>query len=129
MAYEAYATAEYYKTAYGGTAVPDGEIEKALKTASRHIDSLTCNRIVGRGIGGLTEFQREIVMEACCEQADFEYENRELFDSALSGYSINGVNMQFGNSPNFRTAGGIPVKNGTYAKLEQTGLCCRIAGV
>ena len=50
MAYEPYATPEYYREAYGGSVISEDELEKALRQASRHIDSLTYNRIVGRGL-------------------------------------------------------------------------------
>ena len=49
MAYEPYATPDYYRQEYCGKIVPEDELEKALRQASRHIDSLTYNRIeIGR---------------------------------------------------------------------------------
>ncbi len=36
-------------------------------------------------------------------QADFEWQNREIFDMMVQGYSINGVSMQFGESWNVAT--------------------------
>ena len=57
MAYTAYAAPEYYLTVYKGTVIPEEELEKSLRRASRHIDSLTFNRIVGYGFGELTGFQ------------------------------------------------------------------------
>ncbi len=54
MAYEPYVTPEYYQTEYEGSAVPADELKKALRQASRHIDSLTYNRIVGQGFSNLT---------------------------------------------------------------------------
>ena len=47
MAYEPYATPDYYRQEYCGKIVPEDELEKALRQASRHIDSLTYNRIAG----------------------------------------------------------------------------------
>ena len=41
MAYEPYATPDYYRQEYCGKIVPEDELEKALRQASRHIDSLT----------------------------------------------------------------------------------------
>ena len=46
MSYEPYVTYEYYCDAYKGNVIPMDELDKALKQASRHIDSLTYNRIV-----------------------------------------------------------------------------------
>lgn len=124
MAYEPYATEDYYKSEYGGTSIPETELRKYLKTASRHIDSLTYNRIVGRGISSLTEFQQEIIKETVCRQAEFEYENADEISSVLSSYSINGVSAQFGSSWNVFTDKGIAMKRDNYAFLSQTGLCC-----
>ena len=126
MPYEPYVTYEYYCDAYKGDVIPMDELDKALKQASRHVDSLTYNRIVGRGFSDLTPFQQEIVQEVCCMQADFEWQNREIFDMILQGYSINGVSMQFGESWNVTTQKGIPMRRDVYEQLCQTGLCCRL---
>lgn len=115
-----YATIEDYK----GDIPPD-LISKYLKTASRHIDTLTYNRIVGKGFDKLTEFQREIIKETVCMQADFEYKNAEIFDMVLQSYSINGVSMKFGESWNVYIQNGIPIQRDVYAFLSQTGLTCR----
>ena len=127
MAYEPYATEDYYKSEYGGASIPETELKKYLKTASRHIDSLSYNRIVGRGISSLTEFQQEIIRETVCRQAEFEYENADEISSVLSSYSINGVSAQFGSSWNVFTDKGIAMKRDDYAFLSQTGLCCLLA--
>lgn len=127
MTYEPYATPEIYETVYGGSAIPEMEQKRALITASRHIDSLTYNRIVGRGFSELTPFQQEIVREVCCLQADFEYENADELETVLSGYSINGVSAQFGSFWNVYMENGVAMKRDVYALLSQTGLCCRIA--
>ena len=126
MAYRPYATEDYYLNQYGGEITPKDILEKALKNASRHIDSLTYNRIVGRGISSLTEFQQEIIREVVCRQADFEYENADEINSVLSSYSINGVSAQFGSSWNVFTDKGIAMKREVYTLLCQTGLCCRL---
>lgn len=99
----------------------------ALRQASRHIDSLTYNRIVGQGFSELTAFQQDVVREVVCLQADFEYENADEINTILQGYSINGVSAQFGNSWNVFTASGVAMKRDVYALLCQTGLCCRLA--
>jgi len=127
MIYESYASEAYYKSVFKGETLPDKHIDRYLKQASRHIDSLTYNRIVGMGISNLTEFQQELIREVCCEQAEFEFENKEIFDMVLQGYSINGVSMQFGSSWNVKVEKGIPMRRDTFEKLSQTGLCCRLA--
>ena len=127
MLYEPYTTCEYYCDAYKGTVIPMNELDKALKQASRHIDSLTYNRIVGRGFSSLTQFQRDIIQDVVCQQADFETENADEINSILSSYSINGVSAQFGSSWNVFTDKGVAMKRDLYALLCQTGLCCRLA--
>lgn len=127
MAYEPYVTPEYYKDTYKGSTVPEEELSKALRLASRHIDSLTYNRIVGRGFSHLTSFQQEVIREVVCQQADFEVENADEINTILSSYSINGVSAQFGSSWNVFTDKGVAMKRDVYALLCQSGLCCRLA--
>lgn len=127
MSYEPYATPEYYTDTYGGTLILENDIARALQIASRHIDSLTYNRIVGRGFSNLTRFQQDIIQDVVCQQADFETENADEINSVLSSYSINGVSAQFGSSWNVFTDKGVAMKRDLYALLCQTGLCCRLA--
>ena len=127
MSYVPYATPEYYTDTYGGTLILENDIERALQIASRHIDSLTYNRIVGRGFSSLTQFQQDIIQDVVCQQADFETENADEINSILSSYSINGVSAQFGSSWNVFTDKGVAMKRDLYALLCQTGLCCRLA--
>lgn len=126
MAYKSYADEEYYTDEYKGNILSADDMEKYLKTASRHIDTLTYNRIVGKGILALTEFQQEIIKEVCCEMADFEKENADMIQSVLQQYSINGVSMTFGSSWNLKIQNGVAVRMDTYEKLCQTGLCSRL---
>ena len=127
MPYEAYINSAYYKDTFKGTVLPEDVLERQLKQASRHIDSLTYNRIVGQGFSCLTEFQQEIIKEVVCLQAEFEYENADEIETILTSYSINGVSAQFGKSWNVFTDKGIAMKRDVYALLCQTGLCCRLA--
>ncbi len=129
MVYIPYADAGYYSSEYEGKIVPDDQLNKALKQASRHIDALTYNRIVGRGFSSLTDFQQEVVRECCCELADFEYENADYIESILKQYGINGVNMSFEASWNLKIQSGVAIKGSTYQKLSQTGLCRSSLGV
>lgn len=128
MAYVAYATEDYYFDVFEGDVLDNNVAEKSLYTASRHIDSLTFNRIVGRGISNLTPFQQDIIREVCCELAEFEYENEDLIKSVLQSYSINGVSMSFGNSWNVKVVSGVAIRSDIYEKLTQTGLCCVTLG-
>lgn len=127
MPYEPYATPEYYRSAYKGSMIPEEELEAALRQASRHVDSLTYNRIVGRGFFYLTPFQQDVIREVVCQQADFEHENADEINTILSSYSINGVSAQFGSAWNIYTDKGVAMRRDVYALLSQTGLCCRLA--
>lgn len=119
-----YADSTYYHETYKGDAIQEKSLEKHLKLASRHIDTLTYNRI--QDIESLTAFQQNIIREACCEMAEFEYENAETLNSIVQSYSINGVSATFGDGWNVKIIGGIAVKTDIYRYLCQTGLCCRL---
>lgn len=110
-----------------GENCPDSDAEALLylSKASRDIDTLTFNRIVERGLENLTDFQREIVTEVTCRLARWEWENADLLDSPLSGYSINGVSAQFGASEHVTAQDGVLIPRQLYGLLQQTGLCCR----
>ena len=127
MSYKPYVRKEEYTEIYNGSVIPDEELEKALRQACRHIDSLTFNRIVAAGFDHLTAFQQETIKEVVCLQADFEYENADEINTILSSYSINGVSAQFGSSWHVFMEKGIAMKRDVYSLLMQTGLCCRIA--
>lgn len=120
-----YVDADYYASEHKGTTLSGDELEKALRTASMHIDSLTYNRIVGQGFDNLTPFQQGIIRQVCCMQADFESENADFIESVLKSYAINGVSMSFGDSWNVKVESGIAIRRDTYALLCQTGLCTR----
>lgn len=125
MAYTPYASLEDYRVLFpNDEAMTSGQ----LVQASRHIDSLTFNRITAAGFDNLTEFQKEIIKEVVCRQASFEAENAGLIESVLSSYSINGVSMNFGNNWNVEIQDGIAMHKALYAMLRQTGLCVRQIG-
>lgn len=62
-------TKSIIKNVYGGDVIADEFLNKALKTASRHIDTLTYNRIAGRGIffvdGISAGYYQGIGLQAC----------------------------------------------------------------
>ena len=129
MAYTGYVDEQFYKDVYKGISIPSDELGCMLIQASRHIDSLTFNRIVSKGFDDLTVFQQDIIKEVACRQADFEYENADIIDTVLQGYSINGVSMQFnGSSWNVYADKGVAIKKDLYSLLSQTGLTSRLVG-
>ena len=124
-----YADYEYYLRTYNGEMTED-EAVKALEKASRHIDTLTYNRIVGRGFENLTEFQQGVIKECACMMADFEHTNKSMINSLINSYSLNGASVSFsGEGVNFALVRGIVVQRDTYSYLEQTGLTSRNLGV
>ena len=125
--YKPYADAAYYTDFYNGSLLSDAERERYLKQASRHIDSLTYNRIVGQGFSDLTAFQQDVVRDVVCQQADFEYENADEINTILSSYSLNGASIQFGQSWNIYMDKGVAMKRDVYTLLSQTGLCYHLA--
>lgn len=119
----------YFVGEYKGT-IPEDKVQEQMDLASRHIDSLTFNRIIAKGYDNLTEFQKEILSRVCKAQAEFEYENEALINSVLSSYSLNGVSMGFdAQGWNVCVNNGIVMHRATYELLKQTGLCCRSLGV
>lgn len=128
MGYTGYVSLnEYLRMSYN--IIPQDDADKMLRQASRHVDALTFNRIVGRGFDNLTEFQKDVIKEVVCRQAEFEYENEDMINTVLSSYSLNGVSMNFGSSWNLYIEDGVAIRKDLYALLEQTGLCCRLVGV
>ena len=120
-----YVDFEYYKNTYKGT-LEESDAEKALQKASRHIDTLTYNRIVGVGFDNLTEYQQGIIKECECMMADWESENADYIDSMLSSYSLNGASMSFsGNSASATVVQGVAVSRDIYSHLQKCGLCTR----
>ena len=120
-----YAGIEYYKNTYKGD-LEDTEIEKALEKASRHIDTLTYNRIVAIGFDNLTEYQQGIIKECECLMADWETENTDYINSMLSSYSLNGASMSFtGQSASAKVVSGVAVSREIYSHLQKCGLCTR----
>jgi len=124
--YTAYVTPTEYAD-MGYTDIPTDEILKELKDASRNIDTLTFNRIVAKGFDNLTNFQKEIIKECVCKQADFLYDNADAISSVFDTYSINSVTMKFGTGFSVELIEGVPVLTSVYSLLKQTGLCCRLA--
>ncbi len=123
--YQPYADSTYYSEEYKGAKIDKEILSKYLKNASRDIDVLTYNRIVDKGIDNLTDYQKEVIREVCCEHASFLYENETMLKTYLSSYAINGVHMSFGNSWNMHIENGVAIDRSLYERLCSTGLCCR----
>lgn len=118
-----YADIDYYKNTYKGTL--DGlDAEKALEKASRHIDTMTYNRIIFFGFDNLTDYQKSVIKECACLMADWETENADYINSMLSSYSLNGASMSFtGSSASAFVQSGVVVSRDIYSHLQKCGLC------
>lgn len=127
--HQAYADKDYYLNVYGGISISEQNADLALKQASRHIDTLTYNRIVAKGLVNLSDYQREIVQEVCCQLAEFEQENADMLNSILQSYSLNGASVSFGSSWHIYIQSGVALPRDLYTTLCQTGLCTANLGV
>ncbi len=116
-----YVDENYYKTTYVGEFSEEPRLKSLLSRASRQIDSMTYNRIVGIGFDNLTEFQKSCIKEAICLQVDFVGRYGEYIDTPLSGYSINGTSLSF----NTESLNGVTTTREIVNILKQTGLTCR----
>lgn len=117
----AYATSEEYEQ-YGNGRIPAEALPTALERASDQIDALTFNRIVARGMAGLTAFQRLKVVKAVCQQADFYHIYGDYLTFPLSGYSAGSVSLSF---KSVEVAGGIQTTEAVTSLLASTGLTNR----
>lgn len=101
-------------------------VDQATSRAGRDIDTLTFCRIRALGWEGLTPFQRGVVSNATKELAEFQAANAELLESTVSGYSINGVTVQYTGGVSTTRISGVVISRELYAQLEQTGLTCPV---
>ena len=120
-----YADATYYKDIYLGTLIPDDHRDKALKDASRDIDSLTYNRITSAGFNNLTDFQKNIIKEVTCLHADFIHQYGDFLDSPISGYGAGSTSVSL-KASSVAGQNGISTSKQVYAMLRQTGLMTRL---
>ncbi|MFT8347689.1 hypothetical protein [Clostridium saccharoperbutylacetonicum] len=116
-----YANEIYYKNTFKSSVIPDDELANKLERASDQIDSLTFNRIVGKGFDNLTEFQQDKVKKAVCLHADFVEQYGEYIDMPLSGFSAGSISVSF----NANKINGITTTQEVMNYLNQTGLTCR----
>lgn len=126
MSLETYVEEAYYTETYKGQ-LTGSDLTRHLYEASRHIDSLTFNRIMSKGFDQLTGFQQEVIRQACCRLADFEEENEDLLRSYLKSYSINGVSMGLdAGGWNLSVVNGVALPGELFDFLKQSGLCCKV---
>lgn len=103
-----------------------GSDPAVLKRAGRDVDTLTFCRIRTLGWEGLTPFQQGAVADVVKELAQFREANQETLESTVSGYSLNGVSVQYAGGVGVKRIGGVVIPGSLYALLEQTGLTCPV---
>ena len=110
----------------GGTIIDGENAQKYIELASYDIDNLTFNRINKIGFENLTDFQKLVIKKSVMLQAEFRFENEDWLNSAISQYSINGVNVSYGNSKSVNIINNIFTPNTVLVILKQSGLCSLI---
>ncbi len=123
--YNSYVSYQYYHDIYCGSILTSENADQFLRDASMDIDTLTFNRIVGKGVNNLTVFQQNIVREVICQFAEFKDENKDILDSLINSYSIADVSIDFSNSQNITKINGVIIPTTLYNRLRQTGLTTR----
>lgn len=116
-----YVDENYYNLAFGGK-VNEEEISPFLQRASDAIDSMTYNRITGKGFNNLTKFQQDKIKKAVCHHAEFMYQYGEYLNSPLSGFSAGSISV----SINTENLNGISTTSQVIQYLNQSGLTCRV---
>ena len=107
----------------GGTLLDEECAKKYIELASFDIDNLTFNRINKIGFDNLTEFQKKKIKKVVMLQTDFRSDNEDWLNSPISQYSINGVNINYGNSKTISVINGVFIPTNIFSILKQTGLC------
>ncbi|MDB2161512.1 hypothetical protein PMX22_17105 [Clostridium butyricum] len=92
-----------------------------LEKATDQINSLTYNRIIGKGFDNLTPFQQDKIKKAICVHADFIEQYGPYIDMPLSGFSAGSVNVSF----NAQKINGVTTTQEVLNYLNSTGLSCR----
>ncbi|SHJ52137.1 hypothetical protein SAMN02745163_02057 [Clostridium cavendishii DSM 21758] len=116
-----YVDEKYYTGVFKGTVLTRDNILNKLERASDQVDTLTYNKIVGKGFNNLTEFQKDKVQKAVCLHADFVEKYGEYIDMPLSGFSAGSISVNF----NAQKINGITTTQEVINYLKQTGLTCR----
>lgn len=119
-----YATYDDYLTRCPGGRLEVCQADTWLAAAQRDVDALTYGRIVDRGWDNLTPYQRDLICQAVCEQAEFRGEYGELLSNPLASYGINGVSMSW-DSSKLMQCRGVYTRPAIYSLLQQTGLTYR----
>lgn len=116
-----YVDENYYTLVFEGK-INEEEIRPFLERASDAIDSMTYNRITGKGFNNLTQFQQDKIKKAVCHHAEFMHQYGDYLNSPLSGFSAGSVSV----SINTENLNGISTTSQVIQYLNQSGLTCRV---
>lgn len=119
-----YADKTYYKEKYHGTILLEDTTDVQLDRASDQIDTLTYNRIVGRGFDNLTAYQQDQIQKAVCAHADFIEKYGAYFSSPLSGFSAGSISVSF-DAGAVVSHNGVKTSSEAYGYLQKSGLATR----
>ena len=122
-----YADKESYKKCaekYGFDPFLNGEISKHIALAQVKIDELTFGRIRKIGFENLTDFQKEMVRDAVCVQAEYVCENGYGDNSEVQSYSVLDISVSVSESKS--ESGRLGVSPLAFSLLKQSGLMERL---
>jgi len=119
--YKPYVTYQQYID-LGRSALAKDDAPERLRRASRDVDGATFNRIRRKGFDVLTDFQKEVIAEAVCLQAEFIAENADIIESAIKSYSIGGVSVALEECPALVIIRGVAWSREAFDTLKQSGL-------
>lgn len=88
-----YSNYNYYVNTYGGTIFTnEDDFNKYAKIASDIIDILSFNRI--KFVHRLSEYETDVLNEATCEIAEFQFTNKDDLNSLVSPLSLTSSSVQ-----------------------------------
>lgn len=119
-----YATKEDYNK-YGTKVLEDAEIEKYLELASIDVNKATLTRIEKREFENLTSQQKDLIIKATCQQAEYIKEEGLYDDSSISSYSIGG-DLTVNEKDLLDINDKLKISKLAFYYLKRTGLTSRI---
>lgn len=119
-----YTTVQDYTERSVSHVIPGDRLPAELLAAERDVDGMTFGRLRQVGLTGLTGYQRDLILQAIVDQADFRYQYAGMLDNPLASYAINGVSMAW-DTTKLQQYAGVYTQSGVLSLLHQTGLTYR----
>lgn len=89
-----YSSVDYFIENYGSE-IPEEQIEKQLKRASKEIDKYLIWKPTS---GAMSEYEIEVFNDVCCELAIFLNKNGKYINNVVNSLSIAGTSYSFDNA-------------------------------